>query len=294
MPIITEFSYLKPIKLKEALELLLKPGSKILSGGTDLIVKLKEDIESAETIVDIKGIKELNGLKFAKGILTIGALTTFTDLIDSSVVKSKFPLIWEMAQTVASVGVRNRATIAGNICSAVPSADSSSILEVYDAEVIIKSLKGQRRVSINDWFLGPKKTVLKKGEMVRAIEIPLPKGKHGGCYAKLSRYEGEDLAQGGISVLAFSNKIYRIAFCALGPKPERAYKTENTLKGKPLNPINIKKAKTEILKQVRPITDMRSGKEYRVHMTGIMLERALNTAFARINGKGPKYGDSVI
>ncbi|MBU2529643.1 MAG: FAD binding domain-containing protein, partial [Elusimicrobia bacterium] len=214
--------------------------------------------------------------------------------IDSSIVKSKFPLIWEMAHTVASVGVRNRATVAGNICSAVPSADSSSVLEVYDAEVVIESLKGQRRIPINDWFLGPKKTVLKKDEIVIAIEIPLPKGKHGGCYAKLSRYEGEDLAQGGISVLAFSNKIYRIAFCALWPKPERAYKAENTLKGKPLNSANIKKAKAELLKQVKPITDMRSGKEYRLHMTGIMLERALNTAFSRINAKGAKYGETVI
>ncbi len=94
--------------------------------------------------------------------------------------------------------------------------------------------------------------------------------------------------------MAFSNKTYRVAFCALGPKPERAYKTENALKGKLLNPLTIKKAKTEILKQVRPITDMRSGKDYRLHMTGIMLNRALNAAFARINGKGPKYGDSVI
>ena len=294
MPITCEFSYCKPKRLKDALELLSKPGTKILSGGTDLIVKLKEDIESAEAIIDIKGIKELPSLKFSKGILTIGALTTFTELIDSSVIKSKFPLIWEMAQTVASVGVRNRATVAGNICSAVPSADSSSVIQVYDAAVIITCLKWQIRFSINDWFLGPKKTVLEKGEMVTAIEIPLPKGKHGGCYAKLSRYEGEDLAQGGISVLVFLNKTYRIAFCALGPKPERAYKTENILKGKSLNPVNIKKAKTEILKQVRPITDMRSGKEYRLHMTGIMLDRALNTAFARITGKGPKYGDSVI
>ena len=294
MPITCEFSYCKPKRLKDALELLSKPGTKILSGGTDLIVKLKEDVESADALLDIKGINQLQGLKFSKGILSIGALVTFTDLIDSSVAKSKFPLIWEMAQTVASVGVRNRATVAGNICSAVPSADSSSVLQVYDAEIIIESFKGQRRVSINDWFLGPKKTVLQKGEMVIAIEVPLPKGKHGGCYAKLSRYEGEDLAQGGISVLAFSNKTYRVAFCALGPKPERAYKTENALKGKLLNPLTIKKAKTEILKQVRPITDMRSGKDYRLHMTGIMLNRALNAAFARINGKGPKYGDSVI
>ncbi|MCK4936220.1 MAG: FAD binding domain-containing protein, partial [Elusimicrobiales bacterium] len=184
MPITCEFSYCKPKRLKEALELLSKPGTKILSGGTDLIVKLKEDIESADALLDIKGINQLQGLKFSKGILSIGALVTFTDLIDSSVAKSKFPLIWEMAQTVASVGVRNRATVAGNICSAVPSADSSSVLQVYDAEIIIESFKGQRRVSINDWFLGPKKTVLQKGEMVIAIEVPLPKGKHGGCYAK--------------------------------------------------------------------------------------------------------------
>ena len=294
MPIICEFSYFKPKKLKEALELLSKPGSKILSGGTDLIVKLKEDMEHPKTLIDIKGVKTLSELKFKKNTLSIGSLVTFSDLIDSKIIRDKFPLLAEMSATVASKGVRNRATIAGNICSAVPSADSSAVLQVYDAEVLVESSKKKRRISINEWFKGPKKTALKADEIVTSIEIKQTKIKHAGYYAKLSRYEGEDLAQAGIAVLVFSGDIYKIAVCALGPKPFRAYKTEKILNGNKLSEILLSESKKTLLTEISPIGDIRSSKEYRLHMTGIMIERALTAAVSRLSGKGPKYGEQII
>jgi carbon-monoxide dehydrogenase medium subunit len=268
--------------------------ARILAGGTDLIVRLKENLSRPEVVVDIKGLEGLNKIELKGGLLRFGALVTFADLIDSSLVKKRCPLLWEASLTVASTGVRNRATVAGNICSAVPSADSAPALAVYDAEVIVKSIRGVRNISIHDWFTGPRKTALAPDEIVLAAELRLPAVKTGGCYAKLSRYEGEDLAQGGIAVLALADNTYRVAVCALGPRPARCPKTEAVLNGDKLGEKAIALAKKTILEEVAPISDIRSTKEYRLHMTQIMLERALQTAAARLSGKAPKYGEWVI
>ena len=296
MPITAEFEYVKPKDMDEALHVfsLYREKARALAGGTDLLVHLKENLARPEVVVDIKALQELSGLTLKEGTLRIGALTTFSELIDSPVIKSKFPLLWEASLTVASTGVRNRATLAGNICSAVPSADSAPVLAVYGAEVLTRSLKGERRIAIGEWFTGPKKTALLSEEIVVAIEMKLPEKKHAGCYMKLSRYDGEDLAQGGIAVLAFSDNTYRLAVCALGPKPARCPKTEAVLNGNKLGEKLVSKAKETILQEVSPISDIRSSKEYRLHMTQIMLGRALEMAVARLFGKGPKYGTENI
>ena len=296
MPITTEFEYVRPKDMDEALHVfsLYREKARALAGGTDLIVHLKENLARPEVVVDIKALEELAGLTLKGDTLRIGARVTFSELIESSVVKAKFPLLWEASLTVASAGVRNRATVAGNICSAVPSADSAPVLAVYEAGVRTRSLKGERRIPIGDWFTGPKKTALQPDEIVTAIEMKLPEKKHAGCYMKLSRYDGEDLAQGGIATLAFSDNTYRLAVCALGPKPARCPKTEAVLNGNKLGDKLLAKARETILGEVSPISDIRSSKEYRLHMTQIMLGRALETAVARLFGKGPKYGTGNI
>ncbi|HBW22764.1 MAG: FAD-binding protein [Elusimicrobia bacterium GWA2_56_46] len=296
MPIVTEFEYVKPKDMDEALHVfsLYKENAMALAGGTDLVVRLKENLVRPEVVVDIKALEELAGLSLKGDTLRIGALATFSDLIDSPLIKSRFPLLREAALTVASTGVRNRATIAGNICSAVPSADSAPVLAVYDAEVLVKSIRGGRRISIHDWFAGPKKTVLAVDEIVAAIELKPPAVKHAGCYMKLSRYEGEDLAQGGVAALVLPDNTYRVAVCALGPKPARCPKTEAALNGSKLNAKVLSRAKEIILREISPISDIRSSREYRLHMTQVMLGRALENAAARLSGKGPKYGERNI
>ncbi len=296
MPITTEFEYVKPKDMDEALQVfsLYREKARALAGGTDLIVHLKENLARPEVVVDLKALTELSGFALKGGVLRLGALVTFSDLIGSAVIEKKFPLLWEASLTVASQGVRNRATVAGNICSAVPSADSAPVLAVYDAEVLVRGMKGERRIPIGEWFTGPKKTALLPDELVTAIELKLPEKKHAGCYMKLSRYEGEDLAQGGIAALAFADNTYRVAVCALGPRPSRCPKTEAVLNGSKLGEKVLAKAKEAILQEVSPITDIRSSKEYRLHMTQIMLERALEKAVARLFGKGPKYGTENI
>lgn len=296
MPIATEFEYVKPKDMDEALHVfsLYREKARALAGGTDLVVHLKEGLAKPEVVVDIKALPELAGLDFKDGALRIGALATFTDLIESAAVKANFPVLWEAALTVASTGVRNRATVAGNICSAVPSADSAPALAVYEAVVLVRGLKSERRIALAEWFTGPKKTALRPDELVVALELKAPGNKHGGCYMKLSRYEGEDLAQGGIAALAFADNTYRVAVCALGPKPARCPATEAVLNGNKLGPKVLEKAKDTLLGEISPISDIRSSKEYRVHMAQVMLERGLQSAVARLFGKGEKYGSANI
>lgn len=291
-----EFEYYKPKDFGELSELLLqyKTKAKILSGGTDLIVRIKDGFEFPEIVVDIKSISELKELKFDGKNLFIGATVTFNELIESDVVKEKFPLLWEAAKSVASTGIRNRATLAGNICSAVPSLDSGPALLVYEAEVILKSKNGERKVNINEFFLGPRKTVLKEDEFVYGVNVPLPQKKNGGSYVKLGRYNGEDLAQVGIGILILEGNEYRIAHCAVGPVAARAKKIEQLLNGKPLDDSLIEEAKKLIEQEISPITDIRATKEYRIHMAKVMLERGLKAAVNRMNGKGPDYGEKLI
>ncbi|HPB33249.1 MAG TPA: xanthine dehydrogenase family protein subunit M [Caldisericia bacterium] len=291
-----EFEYYKPKDFSELSELLLqyKTKAKILSGGTDLVVRIKDGFEFPEIVVDIKSISELKELKFDGKNLFIGATVTFNELIESDVVKENFPLLWEAAKNVASTGIRNRATLAGNICSAVPSLDSGPALLVYEAEVILKSKDGERKVNINEFFLGPRKTVLKEDEFVYGVNVPLPQKKNGGSYVKLGRYNGEDLAQVGIGILILEGNEYRIAHCAVGPVAARAKKIEQLLNGKSLSDSLIEEAKKLIEQEISPITDIRATKEYRIHMAKVMLERGLKATVNRMNGKGPDYGEKLI
>lgn len=295
MPIATEFEYFAPASVRETVGLLskFKDKARLLAGGTDLIVQLKEDVSKPQALVDIKRIAPLGGIKAQGKFLRLGALATFTELIESTVIKSKYPILWEAARTVASPGVRNRATVAGNICSAVPSLDSAPALLVYEAVVVIEGPKGSRQIPFASFITGPRRTVLAKDELVTAILLPQP-GKHGGAYVKLGRYAGEDLAQAGVAVLADAKGAIRAAFCALAPAPLRSAKIEALLSCKKCDAAVMAQACALLERELAPISDIRSSKEYRLHMAGVMLERGLKAACSRLKGEGPDYGKHLI
>jgi len=296
MAIAHEFDYMKPRTLREAVKTLARYGqrARVLAGGTDLITLIAEDVVTPDVVVDIKGIPGLDQIEFKNGVLTIGALVTFSELRDSTVVAKKFPVIREMTGWVASVGVRNRATMVGNICSAVPCCDSGPVLLVYDAAVLVTGSSGKRKVPLREWFLGPRKTVLKRGELATGVTVALPKKKHGACFVKLRRYEGEDLAQASVTVLAYADNHYRISFGSVAPRPIRGERIEALLNGHTLSDDLVQRAVGLVVEEIAPITDIRASKEYRMHMVGVMLERGLRTAVSRVTGSGPVYGTSVI
>jgi carbon-monoxide dehydrogenase medium subunit len=295
VPIIHKFDYLKPKSLSEALTVLAQSkNAAILAGGTDLVDMIKENVAQPDVVVDIKGLDALNQIKFENDTLFIGAGATFSDLIESKIIKEKYPTIFEIAKTVASVGIRNRATVVGNICSAVPCMDSGPLLSAYDASVTIAGPKGTRNIPAVEWFVAPRKTALQKGELVTGVSLPYPKVKYAGCWVKLGRYTGEDLSQVNLLILAMADGTFRISFGAVAPVPVRAKKVEKLLNGQTITPSLIEKAKQLIEEEIKPITDVRATKEYRMHMAKVMFERGLNAAISRLNGNGPEYGTSVI
>ncbi|MFO7659414.1 MAG: xanthine dehydrogenase family protein subunit M [Candidatus Cloacimonadaceae bacterium] len=287
MAVAHDFKYYRPLYLKETLKLLADHTDKarLLAGGTDLAVYIKEGMEHPEAVIDIKKIEELQKLEIKTGSIFIGANVTFSELLDNQKLKKDYLLLWESARSVASVGIRNRATLVGNICSAVPSMDSAPALLCYDAVIYLQSSKSSRQIPISEWWLAPRKTAKRPDEIVVGVSINKPKVKHTGCYVKLGRYGGEDLAQAGLGLLINAQKVLKIAFCAVGPVPTRAHRIEKLLSGKALTSALLEKAKALVPSEISPISDIRSGKEYRIHMCQIMLERGINACVDRLNGK---------
>ncbi len=296
MPIIHDLEYVRPETLDEAVRALTgaREGVQVLAGGTDLVGWMRDELIAPRLIVDIKRVPGLADVFVRDDSIVIGALVTFTRLLECVVVRQHFPLIREAAGRMASVGIRNRATLAGNICSAVPSCDGGPVLLVYEARVGVQGPAGARTIPMTEWFLGPRKTALLPGEIVTETAIPEPSGGHGGCYVKLGRYRGEDLAQASVAVLALPDHRYRVAFGAVAPTPVRARRIEALMNGSALDDALIAEALALIPQETAPITDIRASREYRVHMLRVMFERGVRAAVARLEGGGPAYGTALI
>jgi carbon-monoxide dehydrogenase medium subunit len=295
MTIAHDFAYLRPATLEDAVAALREhgPGARLLAGGTDLVPWLRDGAVHPEVVIDLKRIPGLREVEERDGNVVVGALVTFSDLLASDLIAGRLPLLGEAAATVASVGVRNRATVVGNLCSAVPSCDAGPALLVYDARLEVTGPSGDRSVPIAEWFRGPRANSLEAAEVVTAITIPVPPS-HGACYAKLSRYRGEDLSQAGVAVVALPGHRYRVAFGAVGPVPFRAPEIERRLEGAPLDADAVASAAGLVDEAISPITDVRASKEYRSHMCRVMLRRALAAADARLRGEGPPYREQVV
>ncbi len=284
------FNYLKPGSLNDALELLKDNNEnryRVYAGGTDLMPKLKNrSIGIPEAIVNLKGIPDLDCIRYddQEG-LTIGALATIYDVAQSSLVRQNYPALAQGANSIASVHIQNRGTIAGNICSAVPSADSAPPLLALGAELKCVSLAGERTLAIQDFFSGPGRNVLSPGEMVEEIRVPpVPNGMKG-IYLKLSPRTRMDLAVVGVAVVGTIAdgcfKDARIALGAVAPTPIRAGQAEAALNGKETDTEFIEKAAKTAANEASPIDDHRASAEYRRMMLEVLVKRALNSMVAQ-------------
>lgn len=295
MAIENQFEYVKAKNLDEVFGVFPHfKNAVILAGGTDLVELLKTGVVQPDVVIDIKGLDFLKDIRLGNNILWIGAGVTFSELIESEIINEYFPIIAEMSKTVASVGIRNRATMVGNICSGVPCMDSGPVLSVYKAHIITVGQNGERNIPVEQWFIANRKTALFKNEIVRGVSIQLPDKKHSGCFVKLRRYAGEDLAQVNLAILAFEDYSFHISFGAVAPVPLRAMRIERLLNRQKIVPELIEKAQQLVEEEITPITDIRATKEYRMHMAKVMLERGLYAAISRLNSSGPDYGKSVI
>lgn len=277
------FDYIVPKTLDEALKALNehRGTAKLLAGGTDLVPQLKRrETATPKYVIDLKGIPGLDKVSYDATGLKIGPLATINSIAQSPAVQEHYPLLIQAALGMASPQVRNRGTFAGNICNAVPSADSAPSLLALEATVKIKSLRGERTIPIDQFFTGSHRTVLETDEILLEITVPKPMLESRGIYLKLSPRHSMDLAIVGVAAVGISEngvcKYIRIALGAVAPTPIRAPIAEAMLKGKPITSALINEAAKNAITQCSPIDDHRASKEYRCDMVYVLTKRALN------------------
>ena len=278
------FEYKSPKSVGEASELLKDCGgkAKVLAGGTDLLVKMKERALTPEYVINLKGIEGLDKISGKGNGIKVGALATLDTVLGSKEVRGSYPILIETIEKMATVQVRNMATVGGNLCNAAPSADLAPPLIVLGAKA--KLIRGgvEREVLLEEFFTGPGETVLREGEIMVEVEIPKPEGKVGGAYLKGSR-TAVDLAQVGVAVMvkvggAGEVEEVKIALGAVAPTPIRAKKAEGMLKGKKAEGTLIEEAAKAASEEAKPISDVRSSAYYRTEMVKVLTKRALMLA----------------
>jgi len=281
-----KFEYFKPNTVKEACIFLMenKGKARALAGGTDLLAKMKRREVAFRHLVSLSGISDLDYITYDTGDgLRIGALTTFKSLEDSLLIKDKFGIIAQAANTMASTQVRNIGTVGGNICNASPAADLVPPLMVLGAKVRIAGPDKERLISLEDFFRGPGMTVLEDGEVLTEIQVPPPLPHSGGTYLKIS-IRKKDLAVVGAGVLITIDspdgvcKGAKIALGAVAPTSIRAKKAEGVLEGKTLKEDLIEEASRVASTEAAPISDLRSSSEYRQEMIKVLVKRGINSS----------------
>jgi CO/xanthine dehydrogenase FAD-binding subunit len=277
------FKYVAPKSMDEVLSMLsAEPGkTRLLAGGTDLIPQVKRrEIDAPEFVVDLKGISGLDTITYDRQYgLKIGALATITAVEQSADIRAHFPILAQAASVMASPQVRNRGTFVGNICNAVPSADSVPSLLALEASVKVKGPKTERVVPLDQFFTGPRKTILEGDEIVMEILVPMPSTESSGTYLKLSPRHSMDLAVVGVAVQATCRNgvcsDVKIGLGAVAPTPVRAPMAEAMLKGQKVSQELIDEAARNALSLCSPIDDHRASAEYRCDMVYVMTRRAL-------------------
>ena len=270
------FQYHEPATLDEAVALLSGSNAQILAGGTDLLVELKEQLRRADCVVNIKKIPGLAGFAYdAKTGLRIGALATARELEISPIVMEKYRSLVQSVRELGSIQVRHRATIIGNVCRASPSADTIPPLIADGANIRIRGAAGERVLSLENFFLGPGKTVLKPGDVVIEVVVPPPAADTRKIYIKHGRRKAMELATVGVAVTHVPGVETRIVLGAVAPTPIRARRAENLLRSKRLTEELIAQAAAAAVAESRPIGNVRASAEYRREMVGVLTRRAL-------------------
>lgn len=269
---LNSFLYYKPKSEIETLETLKSHGNeaKILAGGTDLLVYMKQQIAGPKVLVDIKGVPGFSKIELdSAGNLIIGAAVTCNEVIENQYIQNHYPILATAAKTIGSYQIRNRATVVGNICNASPAADMAGALLVLDATVIIATEKGSREIPIKQFFVGVKKTSLQQNEFVKAIRVSADYKDADASYLKASRIKGHDLGTCNVAMSRSRNGKIKIAIgsCNITPVLLPDFDCAN---------LDLEKVLTTAMNSIKPIDDLRGSKEYRTHLVKVFIKRLLN------------------
>jgi len=280
------FTYLRPETLAEAIGMLEEHGSdaRILAGGTDLTVGLRKGSIRPAVVVDLKRVEELRpDICEVDGSLRVTATTVMTQVVDDERIRRHFPALVEAADIVGSVQIRNRATLVGNMCNASPAADTAPPMLVYGATLNIAGPGGSRTVPLDEFFEGPGRTVLERGELVTSIDLPIPTEPVGSAFARLTRRKGTDLATINLCCRVDADGAVAFAFGAVGPRPFKVEDRSGVLADPDADPERGEQILEELVSHATPITDLRGSEEYRRATLLALSRRALRRAIARLN-----------
>ncbi len=249
----------------------------MLAGGTDLLVNMKQRTKEPKYVISLKNLP-LAYIEEARGGVRIGAATKLRAIEKSILVREKLPVLHEAVKAIGSVQIRNMATLGGNICNASPAADSAPALLVLDAKARIVGPDGEREVPIEGFFLGPGKTCLARGEMLKEVFVPYTPPGYSGAFLKIGR-TSMDIAKINIAVLL---KVVdgivedcRIALGAVAPTPMRVKRAEEFLRGKELSEEALREAGEIVSQEIRPITDIRATAEWRREVSKVLTRDAI-------------------
>jgi xanthine dehydrogenase FAD-binding subunit len=279
---LSEMELVSPKTVLECLSYLAYAGDKarIIAGGTDAVVQMKEGKGRPEIWVNIKGLDELRYIKEKGDEIEIGALATHTDIAKSSLLNKKAQALADASLEVGATQIRNMGTIGGNLATASPAGDTIPALYVSDSLLELQSLKGTRRVDIEDFFLGPRRTVLQKDEIITKIIIKQQASNEISIFQKLGPRRAQAISIVNVAIkltMESSRKCTggKIAFGSVGPTIVRAKKCEAVLGLAELTDEMINDIGKMAWKEVSPISDIRASAEYRRDMAGALLERGL-------------------
>jgi len=280
---------------RDAVALLAKHSAvskvKVIAGGTDLLADLKFSSHSPNVVVDISRAEDLKSITVTDDGLRIGALVTHSQIMRSPVIQEMFPALAAAAHTIGAVQTRNLGTLGGNLVTAVPSMDSGPTLMALEAIASIQGPEGRREVPLTDFFLGPRKTVLKADELLAEIVIPkqnLGKPTH---FLKFGLRKGQALALVNAAASFWVDKdkhtfvAPRIGLGAVAPKVIRATQAEAFLEGRKITPEVMAEAGLIAATDAKPISDFRASAGYRKNLVAVLTKRALEGAYAQSQAK---------
>lgn len=282
------FDYQRPATLTDAVALLERhgPEAQILAGGTDLIIGLRDRTIQPSVVADLKQVPELRpAIDEQDGWLSISAGTTMTQISAHPAIRRHFMALVEGADVVGSVQIRNRATLAGNICNASPAADTAPPLLVFGARVLAEGPAGERRIPIDEFFVRSRETTLLRGELVKSIELPVPREPVGAAYLRLTRRRGTDLASITLCCGVEPSGSTRLAYGSVGPKPVLFTDKSGVL----ADPATAEDAKLAILEEMLSAASpsprsVRASPQYRRAMLRVLARRGLRAAVERLRG----------
>jgi len=285
---VRDFDYYRPRTLKEALQMISENQAKVLAGGTDLLVRMKDGLLRPESLVDISFLNELRYVREENGYVAIGALTTHAFLEGSPVIEKKAPHLAQAVRSIGSRQIRNMGSLGGNIVNASPAGDSIPPLYTLDAEFVLESLKGQRVVLAEEFFTGPGQTVLGKEELLTQVRFRPPEREFASFFLKVGQRKALAISKVSLAFLGvygLDRKGFlkvRIALGAVAPTVIRARRAESFLQENSLTEEVIGQSRLLCSEEARPISDIRSTFEYRQKVAGDLLKKGLYPLIERV------------